>query len=204
MNNETPANPKQLYGDKKPDLRLLPLSAQIMQWQAHKDGSNKYGPFNWRKNPVEANTYINAAKRHLELFAAGEGEARDTGVNNLGAVMACCAILIDAELHGTMIDNRIKSKEECDALYAAESMVQKLREAQEERDDRAKPTHAWRSHHAGQVLPRLDGYRKIEVRYRHPWETVHQDKTVFYEVGPAHAPSAVYWPEVHSWRPAHD
>lgn len=130
-----PANPKQLFGDKKPDLRLLPLTAQLAQWAAHKDGANKYGPFNWRDNPVEANTYVNAAKRHLELFAAGENYARDTGVSNLGAVMACCAILIDSMAHDSLIDNRFKSQVDADALHNAESIVANLRALQEERDN---------------------------------------------------------------------
>ncbi|QXP44080.1 hypothetical protein [Stappia phage SI01] len=124
--NPMPPNPKQIYGDKKPDLRLLPLSAQLEQWGAHKDGALKYGPFNWRVNAVEANTYINAAKRHLELFAAGEDRTRDTDVHNLGAVMACCAILIDAALHGMMIDNRQKSSKECDLLHEMEDLVKRL------------------------------------------------------------------------------
>lgn len=129
-----PANPKQVYGDKKPDLRLLPLTGQLAQWEAHKDGALKYGPFNWRETPVEANTYINAAKRHLELYAAGEEVARDTQVQNLGAVMACCAILIDAAAHDTLIDNRYISPVDCDALEAAENMVTHLRAAQAERE----------------------------------------------------------------------
>ena len=132
--SDLPPNPKQLFGDKKPDLRLLPLTAQLAQWGAHKDGANKYGPFNWRENPVQANTYVNAAKRHLELFAAGEEYARDTGVSNLGAVMACCAILIDAAEHGTLIDDRYKSKVDADALHNAERIVANLRALQEERN----------------------------------------------------------------------
>lgn len=131
---DMPVNPKQLYGDKKPDLRLLPLVGQLAQWEAHKDGANKYGPFNWRDNPVEANTYINAAKRHLELWAAGEERARDTSVNNLGAVMACCAILLDAQAHDCLIDNRYHSQVDADALHEAEHMLKLLREAQEARD----------------------------------------------------------------------
>lgn len=123
-----PENPKQKFGDKKPPLRLLPLSAQLAQLMAHLDGNLKYGPFNWRDQPVEANTYINAALRHLQLYAAGEEYTRDTGVNNLGAVMACCAILIDASEHNTLIDNRHHSKRECDLLHLYESEVDRLKE----------------------------------------------------------------------------
>ncbi|QOE32082.1 hypothetical protein CPT_Palo_023 [Rhizobium phage Palo] len=129
-------NPKQAFGDKKPRLGLVPLSGMLKQQQAHMDGALKYGWVNWRENPVEAQTYIEAALRHLRLFENGEATARDTRVNNLGAVMACCAILIDAELHGTMIDNRRKSPETCDLLHEEEKMVAHLRKMQAKREER--------------------------------------------------------------------
>lgn len=128
-----PANPKQLFGDKKPRLSLFPLVAHLAAEEAHRDGMLKYGEMNWRDNPVEAMTYVDAAMRHLSLFANGEARARDTNVQNLGAVIACCAILLDSEAHGTLIDNRRHSKAACDALHDAERMVKTLRRAQARR-----------------------------------------------------------------------
>jgi hypothetical protein len=128
-------NPKKAFGDKKPGLHLNPLSAQIAQWEAQFDGALKYGEVNWRDQPVEAMTYIDAAIRHIRLYENGEKYARDTKVQNLGAVMACCAILIDAELHGTLIDNRKVSPQTCDLLHTrGEIMVKMLREAQKGRE----------------------------------------------------------------------
>lgn len=136
MKSTLPANPKKAYGDKKPALHLNPLSAQIAQWEAHFDGALKYGEVNWRERPVEAMTYIDAAIRHLRLYENGEEYARDTKVHNLGAVMACCAILIDARLHDTLIDDRTPSKPTCDLLHErGEVMVELLRNAQKERKD---------------------------------------------------------------------
>ncbi|MCV0350168.1 MAG: DUF5664 domain-containing protein [Nitratireductor sp.] len=132
-------NPKQIFGNKKPPLGTIPLSAQLACLQALFDGALKYGPFNWRKNPVEAMTYVDAALRHLQLWKAGEQLTRDTAVENLGAVMACCVILIDAEAHGTLIDNRPISKVEADMLHQAENWVAHLKQLQVERE---KPTHA--------------------------------------------------------------
>lgn len=130
-----PANPKQINGDKKPNLSLCPMSAHVAQWEAHCDGMLKYGLLNWRTQPVEAMTYVDAAIRHIRLYENGENVARDTRVQNLGAVMACCAILIDAELHGTLIDNRAHSPETCDLLHTrGEEMVRVLREAQIQRN----------------------------------------------------------------------
>lgn len=121
-------NPKQAYGDKKPALAQLPLVGMVAQSLAHMDGDYKYGFRNWRRDPVEAITYVNAAFRHLMLWAEGEEDARDTDVPNLGAVMACCAILLDAQANGTLIDNRSKSPAACDALHDAEKNVAYLKQ----------------------------------------------------------------------------
>lgn len=134
-----PPNPKKLYGDKKPPLHLLPLAGMIHQSLAHMDGNNKYGFENWNDTPVEKLTYIGAILRHLELYKYGESYARDTGVHNLGAVMACCAIMLDAELNGNLIDNTKHSKATADLLHTAEQIVERLNAAQIERE---KANHA--------------------------------------------------------------
>jgi hypothetical protein len=129
-----PTNPKQIFGDKKPPLMQLPLVARVHASMAHYDGDLKYGFRNWRDNPVEARTYIEAAERHLSLWAEGEEYARDTGVNNLGGVIACCAILLDAQVNDALIDNRSKSTAACDLLHSLESTVARLRDMQAARE----------------------------------------------------------------------
>lgn len=131
---QLPPNPKQAYGDKKPPLGYLPLSAKLACMEALYDGALKYGAHNWRQQPVEAMTYVEGAIRHLELYKVGEETTRDTLVSNLGAVMACCAILIDAAVHGTLLDNRRKSQAEADLLHEAETWVALLKEKQRERE----------------------------------------------------------------------
>lgn len=123
-----PSDPKKIYGDKKPPLAQLPLVAVAHASCAHYDGDLKYGWRNWRENPVEALTYLNAAIRHLQLWGEGEEYTRDTKVNNLGAVIACCAILLDAQVNNALIDNRSKSPAACDLLHELEGTVQFLRE----------------------------------------------------------------------------
>ena len=54
------------------------LSAHIEAAMAFMDGNLKYGFRNWREDPVEALTYVEAAMRHLRLFEEGEDYARDT------------------------------------------------------------------------------------------------------------------------------
>lgn len=131
-------NPKQVFGDKKPPLGYFPLSAKLACMEALYDGMLKYGPHNWRLTDVEAQTYIEAAFRHLELWKVGEERTRDTDVHNLGAVMACCAILIDAQVHGSLIDNRTYSGQEADLLHLAEIWVADLRQRQREREGTTK------------------------------------------------------------------
>ena len=124
--NRNAPNPKQAFGNKKPPLAQLPLVARVAASAAHYDGDLKYGFRNWRDQPVEALTYIHAAERHLALWTEGEEHARDTGVNNLGAVIACCAILLDAQINDALIDNRVPSPAACDYLHHAEQLIARI------------------------------------------------------------------------------
>lgn len=135
---EPAVNPKSAFSGKKPRLTLVPLTAQLKQIEAHLDGALKYGEVNWREVEIQFKTYADAALRHLQLAINGEDTARDTTADNLGAVMACCAIIIDAKAHGTLVDNRDHSPAACDALYEAERMVAHLKKMQDRRDRKAK------------------------------------------------------------------
>lgn len=127
-------NPKQSFGDKKPPLGQVPLVALIHASMAFLDGTLKYGYRNWRQNPVEAMTYVEAIKRHVDLWAEGEENARDTNVHNLGGVIASASLLLDAQANGTLIDNRSKSKAACDLLHEMEGQVTHLKLLQTARD----------------------------------------------------------------------
>jgi dATP/dGTP diphosphohydrolase len=103
-----PVNPKAAFGATKPSVGLVPPIALLHAAMAFEDGARKYGAFNWRDNPVEAMTYINALYRHLGLFLDGDDYTSDTKVHNLGAIIACAGILLDSQEAGTLIDNRPK------------------------------------------------------------------------------------------------
>lgn len=104
-----PPNPKAKFGAQKPNLALIPGSAQVAEALALEDGAVKYGPFNWRESKVEIMTYVAAIRRHLDAYVDGDALTTDTQVPNLGAIRACCAVLIDADASGTLIDNRPKA-----------------------------------------------------------------------------------------------
>ena len=99
-------NPKTAFGLKKPDLFYVPFRALFWQGLAHLQGALKYGPFNWRKDPVSASTYLNAAIRHLNEWREGVERDKDSGVHPLAHVAACCNILIDAQACGMLVDDR--------------------------------------------------------------------------------------------------
>ena len=56
-------------------------------------------------------TYINAMLRHIQEWKEIEDNDPDTTKSHLGNVMACCAIILDAQDFGTLIDDRPKRKE---------------------------------------------------------------------------------------------
>lgn len=101
-------NPKDLLGIKKVQLNLVPPASVAYQALAMEDGARKYGPYNWRENKVIASIYIAAALRHLYQYLDGEENTSDTGVPNLGAVLACIGIIVDAKETGNLIDDRPK------------------------------------------------------------------------------------------------
>ena len=115
-------NPKDLIGDTKPSLRAIPWVAVYEMGKAMMDGMRKYGLFNWREQPVRSDVYIDAALRHITAWSDGEDVASDSNVHHLGHVMACCAIIIDAERSGTLQDTRSEYSGML-AKYMAESTI---------------------------------------------------------------------------------
>ena len=103
---EIGVNPKDKIGALSVDFTLCPQAAYVQWALAHMDGATKYGAYNWRIEPIQARTYIAAAIRHLTDFLENEQIAPDSLVHHLGHAMSCCAILIDAEHLGTLIDDR--------------------------------------------------------------------------------------------------
>lgn len=122
-------NPKDIHGYKKVDGSLLPSIALIHGAHAMMDGARKYGPYNWRDNAVLARVYIAAAVRHINMWAAGEELADDSGVHHLGHAIACLAILLDAQATGNLIDDRAKSEALIKAMKDLDAIVKAQAEA---------------------------------------------------------------------------
>lgn len=100
------SNPKQAYGDKKVPLHLVPGAAIAHIAIGLKEGSRKYGAFNWRDTDVEVQTYVGATLRHLMAYVDGENIDPDSGNHHLSHALASLAILVDAMESDKLIDNR--------------------------------------------------------------------------------------------------
>jgi hypothetical protein len=99
-------NPKQAFGDAKVPTHVIPKPALYWAALAHAHGALKYGAHNWRVSGVKATTYINAAKRHLDLFEEGQDIDAESGLPHLAHVVACMNILMDAQMRGKVQDDR--------------------------------------------------------------------------------------------------
>lgn len=99
-------NPKDLLGNAKVSISKVPVIAVAHTAMAMMDGAEKYGPYNWRDKEVKASIYVDAAKRHLDCWFEGQETASDSKVHHLGHAMACCAILLDAQAKGKLVDDR--------------------------------------------------------------------------------------------------
>lgn len=99
-------NPKDRYGLAKVPFSLIPSTSKVFMAMGLGEGARKYGPFNWRVEPVQGRVYLEAAMRHLELLLDGEDFDRDTGLHHGCFVLSTIAIYLDAMVHGTLIDNR--------------------------------------------------------------------------------------------------
>lgn len=99
-------NPKSKFGAAKPSPALIPSSAILHEAKVFGLGAKKYGPYNWRKDPVSAMTYLNACLRHIQQIIDGVEIDPESGASHAAHARACLAIYIDAKECGKLIDDR--------------------------------------------------------------------------------------------------
>jgi hypothetical protein len=99
-------NPKSVYGMQKPGMEGLPTAPLFQVGMVMRLGVQKYGPTNWRHDPVSASVYYSAALRHLMSWWDGQDTDRESGQPHLAHVAACMMILMDADLCDTLLDDR--------------------------------------------------------------------------------------------------
>jgi hypothetical protein len=110
---------KALQGVHKVSTHVIPTQVILELGLALTEGSLKYGgDCNWRANKVLASVYYDAFNRHMLRWFNGEAVDKDSGVSHLVKAMANLTILRDAELTGSLIDDRDKNPVDFDAIDA--------------------------------------------------------------------------------------
>lgn len=121
-------NPKDAVAGTKVPLWLLSPIAKAKWALAMFSGLIKYGAWNWRIAGVLSSVYLSAAQRHLDAYLSGEEVDPADGTDHRANVMACMAILMDAEAAGKLTDDRPPSVG-IRATYAQqEQLMVKLKE----------------------------------------------------------------------------
>jgi hypothetical protein len=114
------SNPKDVVGSKKTPFHHIPVNVLAQLGLAMLEGALKYGSHNYRAVGVKASVYYDAMFRHAGSWWEGEDIDPDSGLNHLAKVMACCAIILDAQQQELLNDDRpIKSVpflQECNRL----------------------------------------------------------------------------------------
>ena len=99
-------NPKTALGEAKPKMSDTPTIGVREMGRVFTMGAAKYGRFNWRKHKVSSSVYYDAGLRHLMAWFDGEDLDQESGHPHLAHVMACMNIILDAQTHGKLNDNR--------------------------------------------------------------------------------------------------
>lgn len=111
-------NPKDAIGSTKLPLHLWPAEATALGCLGMMEGDEKYGRNNFiAGDGVIASIYVDAAKRHLDAWFAGEEYAPDSGMPHLANALASIAIIVKARAHDRLIDDRDYSPEPNGSAY---------------------------------------------------------------------------------------
>ncbi len=109
LTDDPKINPKKACGAVKAPLHAYPMLPVIQMGNVMAGGAHKYGIYNYRESKVDALTYIGAIQRHLMKWQDGVDVDEESQQSELAHIMACCAILLDCQITGNLIDNRNKT-----------------------------------------------------------------------------------------------
>ncbi len=107
---ELDGNPKDAIGSAKAPSMTVPTTIQALDGLAMLEGALKYGRHNYRAAPVRASVYVDALERHLKSWIEGEEIDPDSDLPHLAKARACLGIILDAQICGTLIDDRPPAK----------------------------------------------------------------------------------------------
>lgn len=107
MSERRSTNPKDEIGSVKLPLHLWPSEATALGCLGMLEGREKYGRNNFISGDgVIASIYVDACRRHLDAWESGEDMTPDTQTPHLGNALASLAIIVKAQAHGKLVDDR--------------------------------------------------------------------------------------------------
>ena len=101
-----PTNPKDALGILKAPLSTVPAGPLFRIGAAMNEGARKYGRHNYRAIGVRASVYYDACLRHLMAWWEGEDDDAESGLCHLDKAAACLVVLMDAQHHDKLTDDR--------------------------------------------------------------------------------------------------
>lgn len=128
-------NPKDIAGSKKVPMHLLPASGKIAGAMACREGAIKYGPYNWRERPIELMGYLGAIERHKDAVQDGQDIDVQSLVHHCGHIIATAAIILDAAISGTLVDDRVLPESGKLPAFEAQEEAMRIIEALNARDE---------------------------------------------------------------------
>jgi len=99
-------NPKEACGAIKPTMANISGAVMAEVGVGMHEGARKYGSHNYRVTKVFAKTYYASLLRHIISWYEGEDIDPDSGVPHISKLIACAAVLRDAEIQGMLVDDR--------------------------------------------------------------------------------------------------
>jgi hypothetical protein len=99
-------NPKDAVGSKKAPLSTISRRVLHELGLAMLEGECKYWRHNYRASKVRAMVYLDAHDRHISAWIEGQDIDPASGLSHLVKAMACLAIVRDAQLYDSLIDDR--------------------------------------------------------------------------------------------------
>lgn len=99
-------NPKDFVGASKAPTSTISRRVLHELGLAMLEGECKYWRHNYRAAHVRAMIYLDAMDRHVSAWIEGQEIDPASGVSHLIKAMACLMIVRDAQLYGSLIDDR--------------------------------------------------------------------------------------------------
>lgn len=99
-------NPKDVVGSRKAPMSAVPCPVLYEVGLGMLEGALQYARHNYRKIPIRASIYFDAAKRHLDAWWEGQDIDPGSGLSHISKMMSCLVVLRDAMMNDCWIDDR--------------------------------------------------------------------------------------------------